>query len=154
MNLINCCYCSVFFFRFCNCVENWKSNERIVRKTYLYVYTYAHIYVLKAWVRNEGTRWRRRRRWRRATYNVEQSLSQYEANPTTNNINYKKQHKNIEAQVHLTKGQNDRQSDREKDEKRESKTNLMASKSGGEKVRFYIVRGNKNQAKGKCSLSS
>lgn len=45
------------------------------------------------------------------------SVSQYEANPTTNNINYKKQHKNIEAQVHLTKGQNDRQSEREPERK-------------------------------------
>lgn len=66
-------------------------------------------------MRNEGTRERRRGGGGKATYNVEQSLSQYEAYPTTtNNINYKKQHKNIEAQVHLTKGQNDRQSDREK----------------------------------------
>lgn len=61
------------------------------------------------------------------------SVSQYEANPTTNNINYKKQHKNIEAQVHLTKGQNDRQSDREPERKveRECGKEREQDKPGG-----------------------
>lgn len=90
-------------------------------------------------------------------------VSQYEATPTTtNNINYKKQHKNIEAQVHLTKGQNDRrQSDREtkrertenegkRERARQTWRQQRVEEGGG--ALLHCKGGNKNQAKGKCSL--
>lgn len=49
------------------------------------------------------------------------AVSVAKPNPT-NNINYKKQHKNIEAQVHLTKGQKDRQRQRATKSDREKET--------------------------------